>query len=276
VIATETPGREPPAYALAALGTARTAFEAWYSLDHADYDGSVKRTKQLLSGVAAQDYEQLALESRDAVLKAKATQTARATATGIVSASPERVSLIIVGLSHVTQDGVAARSGDPLLFAEMVPAGGGWTMDYARTTPSSPGPPAEKPWPPSEIRTMMTETAQCQAHANINGPKLDEEPEFFKRCLTGRADTWWRGLAAVPDDKVPASWTWQYREIGTAFEKFDGPDAVTLLHLGDSARAPKRKVVAYRLHVRRVDGTWKLEDVTSPKDNRSLFEKRPE
>ncbi|SEG95922.1 Serine/threonine protein kinase [Nonomuraea solani] len=267
-------GYEPPAYSQAAIGAARTAFEAWYSLDHADYDDGTRRTLALLSGVAAQDYQHLAGNSKSAVMSAKAKQTARATAAGIVWASPERVSLIITGLTAITQNGTPVKSGDPLLFAEMVPAGGGWKMDYARTTPSGTAAPTGAPWPATEVRGMLAEAARCQTEAFINGPRLEEHPDFFARCTTGRAEKWWRELAAVPDDKVPGWWTWQYRAIGTAFERFDGPDSATLIHLGDSAKAPDHTVVTYRLHLRRVGGQWKVEDITSPKDNWSLFERR--
>ncbi|MEV0385631.1 serine/threonine-protein kinase [Nonomuraea sp. NPDC050643] len=268
------PTNEPPAYSLAAAGAARTAFEAWYSLDHTDYDGGARRTLALLSGVAAQDYRHLIGNSKSAVVAAKAKQTARAIAVGIVWASPERVSTIVTGLSAITQNGTPAKSSDPLLFAEMVPAGGGWTMDYARTTPAGTAPPPGAAWPTAEVRSMVAEAARCQTESFINGPRLEERPDFFDRCTTGRAETWWRELAAIPDDQVPDWWTWQYREIGTAFERFDGPDSATLIHLGDSAKAPAHKVVTYRLHLRRVAGRWKVEDITSPKDNWSLFERR--
>ncbi|MEO3862391.1 serine/threonine-protein kinase [Acrocarpospora sp. B8E8] len=265
---------EPPGYSLAAAGAARTAFEAWYSLDYTDYDGGARRTLALLSGVAAQDYQHLVANSKNAVVGAKAKQTARATAAGIVWASPERVSVIVTGLSAITRNGTSVKSDDPLLFAEMVPSDGGWKMDYARTAPSGSAAPASATWPSTEIRGMVADAGRCQTEAFINGPRLEERPDFFGRCTTGRAEQWWRELAAVPDAQVPDWWTWQYREIGTAFERFDGPDAATLIHLGDSAKAPDHKVVAYRLHLRRVDGRWKLEDVTSPKDNRSMFERR--
>jgi hypothetical protein len=265
---------EPPGYAQVAAGAARTAFEAWYSLDYTDYDAAERRTLALLSGVAAQDYQHLAANSKSAVVAAKAKQTARATAVGIMWASPERVSVIVTGLSAITRNGTTAQSDDPLLFAEMVPSGAGWKMDYARTTPSGPAAPAGAAWPTPEVRRMVTDAPHCQTEAFINGPRLEERPDFFDRCTTGRAEQWWRELAAVPDAQVPAWWTWQYREIGTAFERFDGPDVATLIHLGDSAKAPDHEVVAYRLHLRRVDGRWKLEDVTSPKDNRSMFERR--
>ncbi|MGV9379583.1 serine/threonine-protein kinase [Nonomuraea sp. NPDC003707] len=267
-------GDEPPGYAQAAAGTARTAFEAWYSLDYTDYDGGARRTLALLSGVAAQDYQHLAGNSKNAVVAAKAKQTARATAAGIVWASPQRVSVIITGLSTITRNGTPAQSEDPLLFAEMVPSGAGWKMDYARTTPSGSAVPADAAWPSADVRRMVADAARCQTEAFINGPRLEERPDFFDRCTTGRAEQWWRELAAVPDAQVPDWWTWQYREIGTAFERFDGPDVATLIHLGDSAKAPDHKVVGYRLHLRRVDGRWRLEDVTSPKDNRSMFERR--
>ncbi|SDL74523.1 serine/threonine-protein kinase [Nonomuraea jiangxiensis] len=271
-----TTAGEPPAYSLAAAGAARTAFEAWYSLDYTDYDGGARRTLASLSGVAAQDYQHLIGNSKNAVTAAKAKQTARATAAGIVWASPERVSIIVTGLSTITQNGTPVKSEDPLLFAEMVPAGGGWKMDYARTTPSGSAAPAGAAWPSAEVRRMAADAARCQTEAFINGPRLEERPDFFDRCTTGRAARWWRELAAVPDDQVPDWWSWQYRDIGTAFERFDGPDSATLIHLGDSAKAPEHKVVAYRLHLRRVGGRWRLEDVTSPKDNRSMFERRPQ
>ncbi|WP_246080612.1 serine/threonine-protein kinase [Nonomuraea mesophila] len=264
----------PPAYALAAAGAARTAFEAWYSLDHADYDDAARRTLALLSGVAAQDYQHLIDNSRSAVVAAKAKQTARATAAGIVWASPQRVSIIVTGLSAITRNGTPAEASDPLLFAEMVPSGGGWKMDYARTTSSGSTAPPGAAWPTAQARQMVTDAARCQTEAFINGPRLEERPDFFSRCTTGRAERWWRELAALPDAQVPDWWTWQYRDIGTAFERFDGPDSATLIHLGDSAKAPEHEVVGYRLHLRRVDGRWKLEDVTSPKDNRSLFQRR--
>ncbi|MFI0420059.1 serine/threonine-protein kinase [Spongiactinospora sp. 9N601] len=264
---------EPPGYSLVALGAARTAFEAWYSLDHTDYDAGARRTLTLLSGVAAQDYWHLIGNSKSAVVAAKAKQTARATAAGILWASPQRVSIIVIGLSYITQNETVVKSEDPLLFAEMVPSGGGWKMDYARSTPSGTTVPAGA-WPSTEIRTMVADAAGCQSEAFINGPRLEERPTFFGRCTTGRAEQWWRELAAIPDAQVPDWWSWQYREIGTAFERFNGPDSATLIHLGDSAKAPDHKVVSYRLHLRRVDGRWKLEDVTSPKDNRSLFQRR--
>ncbi|GAA1017550.1 hypothetical protein Aple_023370 [Acrocarpospora pleiomorpha] len=265
---------EPPGYALAAAGAARTIFETWYSLDYTDYDGGARRTLALLSGVAAQDYQHLIGNSKNAVVAAKAKQTARATAVGIVWASPQRVSVIVTGLSAITRNGTPAKSDDPLLFAEMIPSGEGWKMDYARTTPSGSAAPADAAWPPAEVRGMVADAARCQSEAFINGPRLEERPDFFDRCTTGRAGQWWRELAAIPDDQVPDWWTWQYRDIGTAFERFDGPDVATLIHLGDSARAPDHNVVGYRLHLRRVDGQWKVEDVTSPKDNRSMFERR--
>ncbi|MFG1966125.1 serine/threonine-protein kinase [Nonomuraea sp. NPDC049028] len=265
---------EPPGYSQAAAGAARTAFEAWYSLDYTDYDAGERRTLTLLSGTAAQDYQHLVANSKNAVVAAKAKQTARATAVGIVWASPQRVSVIVTGLSAITRNGTPTKSEDPLLFAEMVPAGAGWKMDYARTTPSGSPAPADAAWPTAQVRQMVTDAAHCQTEAFINGPRLEERPDFFDRCTTGRAEQWWRELAAVPDAQVPTWWTWQYREIGTAFERFDGPDVATLIHLGDSAKAPDHEVVAYRLYLRRVDGRWKLEDVTSPKDNRSMFERR--
>jgi predicted Ser/Thr protein kinase len=266
----------PPGHAVQAAAAAKAAFEAWNSFDSATIDADIERTLGLLTGTASQDYENLIKNARDLILRARAKQTTRTTATGIISAEPGRVRFIMFGRSALTEGNKVAPPSNKMLFMDLVPQGGAWKVDYGRTQPSSAAAPGTTSWPPAEMRTAIAGPGHCHAETAKLGPKLDEQPGFFDRCLTGKAENFWRGLAGLPESATPDWWTGNYDELVTAFESFSPPDEATLVHAGytDEGTDQKRSLIGYRLHIRLVNGTWKLEDVTSPVDGTSMFQRR--
>jgi predicted Ser/Thr protein kinase len=266
----------PPGYAVQAAASAKVAFEAWNSFDSATIDTDIARTLSLLTGTASQDYQNLIKNARELILRARAKQTTRTTATGIISAAPGRVRFIIFGRSTLTEGDTIAPPSSKMLFMDMVPQRGAWKVDYGRTQPSSAAAPDTVSWPSAAMRTVIAGPGHCHAETARSGPKLDEQPGFFDRCLTGKAENFWRGLAGLPDSATPDWWTGSYDELVTAYESFSPPDEATLVHAGytDEGTDRKRYLIGYRLHIRLVNGTWKLEDVTSLHDRTSMFQRR--
>jgi len=266
----------PPGYAVQAAAAAKVAFEAWNSFDAATVDRDIDRTVGLLTGTASQDYQNLIKNARELIIRARAKQTTRTTATGTISAEPGRVRFIMLGRSTLTEGEKTAPPSNKMLFMEMVPQGGAWKVDYGRTQPSGAAAPGAVSWPPAPMRTVIAAQGHCHAETAKQGPDLDEQPGFFDRCLTGKAENFWRGLAGLPDSATPGWWTGDYDELVTAFESFSPPGEATLVHAGytDEGSDRKRSLIGYRLHIRLVNGTWKLEDVTSPVDGSSMFQRR--
>jgi hypothetical protein len=266
----------PPDHAVQAAAAAKVAFEAWNSFDSATIDTDIERTRGLLTGTASQDYANLIKNARDLIIRARAKQTTRTTATGIISAEPGRVRFIMFGRSTLTEGDKIAPPSNKMLFMDLVPQGGAWKVDYGRPQPSSAAAPGTTSWPSAEMRTVIAGPGHCHAETAKLGPELDEQPGFFDRCLTGKAENFWRGLAGLPDSATPGWWTGKYDELVTAFESFSPPDEATLVHAGytDEGTGQKKSLIGYRLHIRLVNGTWKLEDVTSPVDGTSMFQRR--
>jgi hypothetical protein len=265
----------PPGRAQHAATASRTAFVAWNSFDYTTIDADLARTQGLLTGTAAQDYQNLIKNARDLIVLKQAKQTSRVSATGVISAAPGRVRLIVLGESTLTDADRKAEPSHKILFMDMVDQGGGWKVEYARPQPPSASVPGASGWPPATTRTAIANAGQCHAETHKFGPTLEQRPGFFDRCLTGKAGSFWRGLAALPESATPDWWTGEYKEVVTAFERSTGPDQATLMHAGYTRGKsdPEANLIGYRLHVRLVNGAWKLEDVTSPIDGSSMFQR---
>ncbi|MFI6501784.1 serine/threonine protein kinase [Nonomuraea typhae] len=266
--------RTPPDYATQATAAAKAAFEARHTFDYASIDADIERARNLMTGTAARDYENLSKSARELIIQYQARQTLQTTDVGLISVAPERVRLVLMGEVTLTQQGKQAQGENPMLFVEMVPHGGDWKMEYGRPQPSGGKPPFQNQvWPPPEIQAITTHIGGCHVETNVSGPYLDNRPEFFDRCLTGKAKNWWRGLAEAPESQIPPSWTGKYQEIITAVAAFPAPDEVRLVHIGASGEGKDRKVVGSQLYARLVDGTWRLEDVVGTLTGRSLFQR---
>ena len=179
-------------------------------------------------------------------------------------------------VSGMAGDKVAPPS-NKMLFMDMVPQGGAWKVDYGRTQPSSA---AGRPAPRAGRRRRCGRPSRARATATPRPPSWarnsTSSPGFFDRCLTGKAENFWRGLAGLPESATPDWWTGDYDELVTAFESFSPPDEATLVHAGytDEGTDQKRSLIGYRLHIRLVNGTWKLEDATFLVDGTSMFQRR--
>jgi predicted Ser/Thr protein kinase len=148
----------PPAYAETARKRAEAAFEIVHSFDHRTLDSDYERMDNETRGRAGQELGANFVKGAPQIKSAKVVQTALAGGSGIVAASPDRVTVLVFGETVTTAPGKKPERVGRALVMEMTSAGGEWKLEHLwPAEPASDS--AEKnsgEWPQGTVRALLS------------------------------------------------------------------------------------------------------------------------
>jgi hypothetical protein len=150
--------QRPPAYAETARKRAEAAFETVHSFDHRTLDSDYEHMEDETRGRAGQELGANFVKNAPQVKGDKVVQTALAGGSGIVAASPDRVTVLVFGETVTTAPGKKADRVGRALVMEMTLAGGEWKLEYIwPVEPAADS--AEKnsgEWPQGTARALLS------------------------------------------------------------------------------------------------------------------------
>lgn len=151
----------PPAYAETARKGAEAAFEIVHSFDHRTLDSDYERMGDATRGRAGQELGANFVKSAPKVKSDKVVETGLASGSGIVAASPDRVTVLVFGETVTTAPGKRPERVRRALVMEMTLAGSEWKLEYLwPVAPASDS--AEKnsgAWPQGTVRALLSAPA---------------------------------------------------------------------------------------------------------------------
>ncbi|PZG01113.1 hypothetical protein C1I99_08105 [Micromonospora deserti] len=115
-----------------ALATAPAAAKAIFSYDHRTFDDSVANGRSFVTGSFAEEYAQTTAALKQTAVKQQAVVLAEVSATGVVSATTDRVELLVYLNQYRRNVSTAGEKVDQnRVVLTLVPDGGAWKVSAA-------------------------------------------------------------------------------------------------------------------------------------------------
>jgi Mce-associated membrane protein len=115
-----------------ALAAANTATQAIFSYDYRRFDASVANGKTFVTGPFAKEYEQTTSALKEAAQKQQAVVRAQVSAAGVISATPDRVELLLYVNQYNRNVNIAGEKVDQnRVTLTMVRVGQDWRVSGA-------------------------------------------------------------------------------------------------------------------------------------------------
>ncbi|TDB76765.1 hypothetical protein [Micromonospora sp. KC723] len=114
------------------LATAPAAAKAIFSYDHRTFDDSVANGRSFVTGPFAREYAQTTATLKQTAVKQQAVVLAEVSATGVVSATADRVELLVYMNQYRRNVNTAGEKVDQnRVLLTLVPDGGAWKVSAA-------------------------------------------------------------------------------------------------------------------------------------------------